>query len=176
MKPVTCNIACYHSRLDDESVVLDAARRCAPRLQRQPCESLTTSTGFPDIRGTWTGLAQSMPALTTARPATTCAPNDGLSGHSRMHPCRFETGGAPCLQQAGYLEGTITTSGAIATFSINMTVGQGGPCVVVAQHALAGTFAARTVNVRFSDEITCSSGSNTFRSTMRTVSVELTRQ
>jgi len=88
----------------------------------------------------------------------------------------FETGGAPCLQQAGALEGTITTTGAIATLSINMTLGEGGPCSVVTQNALTGGFVGRTVNIRFSDEIVCASGSGTFRSTKRTVAMALTRQ
>jgi len=88
----------------------------------------------------------------------------------------FETGGAPCLQQAGPLEGTIATTGAIATLSINMTLGEGGPCSTVTQNALTGGFVGRTVNIRFSDEIVCASGSGTFRSTKRTVAVALTRQ
>jgi len=88
----------------------------------------------------------------------------------------FETGGAPCLQQAGALEGTITTAGAIATLWINMSLGEGGPCSVVIQNALTGGFVGRTVNIRFSDEIVCASGSGTFRSTRRTASIELTRQ
>jgi hypothetical protein len=88
----------------------------------------------------------------------------------------FETGGAPCLQQAGPLEGTITTAGVITTLSINHTLGQGGTCALVAQSGLTGAFVARTVDVRFSDEITCSVGSGTFRSTRRTVAVALTKE
>ena len=74
------------------------------------------------------------------------------------------------------LEGTITTTGAVATLSINMTLGEGGPCSVVTQNALTGGFVGRTVNIRFSDEIVCASGSGTFRSTKRTVAMALTRQ
>ena len=57
-----------------------------------------------------------------------------------------------------------------------MSLGEGGPCSVVIQNALTGGFVGRTVNIRFSDEIVCASGSGTFRSTRRTASIELTRQ
>ena len=87
----------------------------------------------------------------------------------------FETGGAPCLQQAGSIDRTITASGAIATLSINLGLGPGGPCSVVTQTALAGGFVGRTMNIRFSDEIVCSSGPGTFQTTKRTVAIELTR-
>jgi hypothetical protein len=87
----------------------------------------------------------------------------------------FESGGAPCPQLAGAIEGTITTTGAIATLSINATLGL-ATCVVSAQTALTGAFLAAAVNIRFSDEIVCASGGGTFRSTSRTIAVALTRQ
>jgi hypothetical protein len=140
--------------------------------------SPTTSTGFPDIRGTWIGSRTVNARLdddtTTnnvcAERWTIATQSDGFFAGS------FETGGAPCLQQAGTVEGTITMTGTIATFSINTTLGQGGPCVVVALSSLTGGFLGATVNMGFSDEISCSSGSATFRSTRRTVSMTLMRQ
>ena len=138
----------------------------------------TTSSGFPDIRGTWTGTRTVDARLEDG--ATTnnmCAERWSIQTQSdASFAGAFETGGAPCLQQAGALEGTITTTGAIATLSINMSLGEGGPCSMVTQNALTGGFVSRTVNIRFSDEIVCSSGQGTFRWTRRTASIELMRQ
>src|SRR5262245_34368642 len=138
----------------------------------------TTSAGFPDIRGTWMGSrtvdARAEDGTTTN---TVCAERWTINSQSNAtFAGTFETGGAPCLQQAGSVEGTIATTGAIETLSINMALGQGGPCVVVTQTALTGRFVGVAATLNFSDEIRCSSGPGTFRSTRRTVSMALTRQ
>ena len=137
-----------------------------------------SNTGFPDIRGTWIGSRTVDARLDDGTTTNNmCAERWTIQIQSdASFAGAFETGGAPCLQQAGALEGTIATTGAIATLSINMSLGQGGPCSVVTQNTLTGGFAGRTVNIRFSDEIVCASGSGTFRSTMRTVAVALTKQ
>lgn len=138
----------------------------------------TNSAGFPDLRGTWVG-SRRMDTRAEDGTATNnvCAERWTIQTQSGgSFAGGFETGGAPCLQQAGPLEGTITTAGVITTLSINHTLGQGGTCALVAQSGLTGAFVARTVDVRFSDEITCSVGSGTFRSTRRTVAVALTKE
>lgn len=143
-----------------------------------PASSPTTSSGFPDIRGMWVG-ERTVDASVEGGTSThnVCAERWTIQTQSdASFAGAFETGGAPCLQQAGALEGTITTAGAIATVSINMTLGEGGPCALVAQTALTGGFVGRTVNMGFSDEIRCSTGPGAFRSTRRTVTVALTRQ
>ena len=104
--------------------------------------SPSTSTGFPDIRGTWIGTrtvdARLEDGTTTSN---ICAERWTIRIQSDpSFAGAFETGGAPCLQQAGPLEGTIATTGAIATLSINMTLGEGGPCSTVTQNALTGGF------------------------------------
>jgi hypothetical protein len=138
----------------------------------------TTAGGFPDIRGMWVGSRAVDAHLDDGTTTNNvCAERWTIQTQfNASFAGAFETGGAPCLQQAGSLEGTITTAGAIATLSINMQLGEGGPCAVVAQSALNGGFVGRTVDIRFADEITCSSGSATFRSTRRTVVVALTKQ
>jgi len=139
----------------------------------------TNSTGFPDIIGTWLGSRTVNARLEEGTTTNNvCAERWSVKTQAgASFTGTFETGGAPCLQQAGAIEGTITTAGALATFSINMTVGEGGPCVVVSQSALSGGFSTTTtVDMRFSDVIACASGPGTSRSTTRTVSVALTRQ
>ena len=140
--------------------------------------SPSTSTGFPDIRGTWIGTRAVDARLDDGTTTNNmCAERWTIHVQSdASFAGGFETGRAPCLQQAGALEGTITTTGAIATLSINMSLGEGGPCSTVTQNGLTGGFVGRTVNIRFSDEIVCASGSGTFRSTRRTAAIELTRQ
>ena len=143
-----------------------------------PSGPSTNSSGFPDVRGTWIGSR-----TVDARADDGTATNNVCAERWTIHTQSggsfaggFETGGAPCLQQAGPLEGTITTAGAIAALSINMSLGQGGTCALVAQTGLTGAFVGRTIDARFSDEITCSTGSGTFRSTRRTVAVALMKE
>ena len=122
-----------------------------------PTSPSTTSAGFPDIRGTWIGSRTVDARLEDgATTNNTCAERWTIQTQSDVSFAgAFETGRAPCLPQAGALEGTITATGAIATLSINMTLGEGGPCSVMTQSALTGGFVGRTANIRFSDEIVC---------------------
>jgi hypothetical protein len=150
----------------------------APACSDSPSGPSTNSAGFPDIRGTWVG-SRSVDARLDDGTTTNnlCAERWTIQTQSNASFAGgFETGGAPCLQQAGSLEGTITTTGAIATLSLNLQLGPGGPCAVIAQSTLTGGFVGRTVDIRFADEITCSSGPGTFRSTRRTVAVALMRE
>ena len=137
-----------------------------------------STAGFPDIRGTWVGTRTVDARLEDGTTTNNmCAERWTVQTQSgASFAGAFETGRSPCLQQAGALEGTITTTGAIATLSINMSLGEGGPCTLVAQSALTGGFSRGTANLSFSDEILCASGQGTFRSTRRTATIELTRQ
>jgi hypothetical protein len=139
--------------------------------------SPSTSAGFPDVRGTWIGSRTVEAIESGVTTHDVCAERWTVRIQSDASFAGiFETGRPPCLQQAGALEGTITTTGALATLSITPTVGEGGPCTLVAQSALTGGFSPRTANVSFSDEIRCTSGGVTVPSTRRTAAIELTRQ
>jgi hypothetical protein len=70
----------------------------------------------------------------------------------------------------------MTATGTIATFSTTPVLGILKACVVVTtQSTLSGGFLSGAINLRFSDEVTCLSGSM-IQTMSRSVSVALIRQ
>src|SRR4029450_12571704 len=92
-----------------------------------PTNPSNTATRFPDIRGTWMG-SRTVDARLDDGTTThdVCAERWTIRAQSdASFSGAFESGGAPCPQLAGAIEGTITTTGAIGTLSINEAWGAG---------------------------------------------------
>jgi hypothetical protein len=146
-----------------------------------PASPSSASAGFPNIIGTWLGSrTEDAHVAGGATVHSECAERwTVLTQNNASFAGTYETGGsasAGCSQQAGSIEGTVTATGTIATFSSTPVLGILKACVVSGQTALTGGVLSGAINLRFSDQVTCSSGPGTFETTSRTVSVALVRQ
>jgi len=147
-----------------------------------PASPSNTPPGFPNVIGTWLGSrTEDTRVAGGAATHSECAERWTVrTQNNASFAGTYESGGAAsagCSQQAGAIEGTVTATGTIATFSTTPVLGIFNACVVTTtQSSLTGGFLSGAINLRFSDEVTCSSGGGPLRTTSRSASVALIRQ
>lgn len=134
---------------------------------------------FPDVVGTWVG-----PRTVDVRE------NDGTTSSNACDEewtirsqsdadfaGIFRTGGGatkPCQEQSGFISGTITSSGTLTSFSINVTEGQ-APCVGLSRTPISGGFTGATFRMQFGEEIACPADTG-LRLVVRTMTLSLSRR
>lgn len=147
-----------------------------------PASPSNASTGFPNVIGIWLG-SRTEDTRVAGGAATHSECAERWLVHTQNNASfagTYEIGGsasAGCSQQAGSIEGTITATGTIVTFSTTPVLGILNACVVAtAQASLTGGFLSGALNLRLSDQVTCSSGAGASQTTSRSVSMALIRQ
>lgn len=171
----------YHPRRDMRAAVWILLASSLAGCSDSPASPSNAETRFPNIVGVWVGTRIEDARIGGGTPThSECAERWTVqTQNNASFAGTFESGGsasAGCSQQAGAIAGTITTTGTIATFSTTPVLGMLNACVVAAPSTLAGGFLSAAMNLRFTDEVTCSSGPGTLQTTSRTVSVALIRQ